>query len=201
MTKVPRCCSSSPSLLQNTVAPSKEQPSTSRQQSCESLLSAYLTSMSEYSPKSIHAIDTFFFFFFQLWWSKNLLYISRNIWSHVRVSRSSGGVDDHRCAYGNQKCNGEVFVPPRSISCGRHLQLTWGFMVSDRGRDLLYLCLRFPSSCSWRGRSSAWRNPACVVWSWFTRRCRGSSNTAATTVPRSKNSLRNVENSSLDHSQ
>lgn len=142
-----------------------------------------------------------FFFFFQLWWSKNLLYISRNIRSHVRVSRSSGGVDDHRCAHGNQKCNGEVFVPPRSISCGRHLQLTWGFMVSDRGRDLLYLCLRFPSSCSWRGRSSAWRNPACVVWSWFTRRCRGSSNTAATTVPRSKNSLRNVENSSLDHSQ
>lgn len=59
--KAPRCCSSSPSLLQNTVAPSKAQPSTSRRQSCESLLPAYLTSISEFSPSSIRAVDNFIF--------------------------------------------------------------------------------------------------------------------------------------------
>lgn len=91
------------------------------------------------------------------------------------------------------------FCSPCSSSCGRRLEETWGSVVSYRGRDLLYLCLRFPLSCWWRGRWSAWRNPACAVWSWSTRRCRGSSNTAATTVPRSKNPLRKMQNSSLDH--
>lgn len=57
-------------------------------------------------------------------------------------------------------------------------------IVSNRALGLLYSCLKFPLSCSSRGRSSAWRSPVCAVWSWFMKRCRGLSSTAATTVPR-----------------
>lgn len=46
------------------------------------------------------------FVLFQMWWSENLLYISWNVWSDIRVSWSTWWSHNHRCAHSNQKCHG-----------------------------------------------------------------------------------------------
>lgn len=77
--------------------------------------------------------------FFQMWWSKNLLHISRDIWSHFRISRSSGWSDDHRCAHSNQKCHGGFLLLPHHYSMRylfESLQLTW-FLT---GPEACFIC-------------------------------------------------------------
>lgn len=86
MIKAPRCCSSSPSLLQNTVAPSKALPSTSRQQSCESLWpELHLPAYMNVHP-SVHTVNTFLFFLLAVVEQESVIYFMKHLvapWSQL----------------------------------------------------------------------------------------------------------------------